>query len=89
MNQEIILESLARALESWIRHASADQLWQVHRAGGLGASIHVDADIVRVRVTLGEATLRIVAGSAPRAVQCAVGHRQDGWAIASHRGVSR
>ncbi|MDQ0012761.1 hypothetical protein J2W23_001125 [Variovorax boronicumulans] len=54
MNQEIILESLARALESWIRHASADQLWQVHRAGGLGASIHVDADIVRVRVTLGE-----------------------------------
>ncbi|MDQ0040233.1 hypothetical protein [Variovorax boronicumulans] len=54
MNQETILESLTRALESWIRHASADQLWQVHQAGGLGASIHVDGDIVRVRVTLGE-----------------------------------
>lgn len=54
MNQEIILESLTRALESWIRHASADQLWQVHQAGGLGASIHMDGDIVRARVTLGE-----------------------------------
>jgi hypothetical protein len=53
MNQEIILESLTRAFESWIRHASAEQLWQVHQAGGLGASIHAEGDIVQVRITLG------------------------------------
>lgn len=53
MNQEIILESLTRALDSWIRHASAEQLWQVHQAGGLGAAIHAEGDIVQARVTLG------------------------------------
>ncbi|QSI29612.1 hypothetical protein GNX71_08460 [Variovorax sp. RKNM96] len=53
MNQEIILESLTRALDNWIRHASAEQLWQVHQVGGLGASIHAEGDIVQARVTLG------------------------------------
>ncbi|MET3496192.1 hypothetical protein [Variovorax boronicumulans] len=53
MNKEIILESLARALDSWIRNASAQQLWQVLQAGGLGASIHVEDDIVQARVVLG------------------------------------
>ncbi|KIQ17798.1 hypothetical protein RT97_29910 [Variovorax paradoxus] len=53
MNKEIILESLTRALESWVRNASAEQLWQVHQAGGLGASVHAESDIVQVRVALG------------------------------------
>ena len=53
MNKEIILESLTRALESWVRNASAQHLWQVHRAGGLGASIHADSEIVQARITLG------------------------------------
>jgi hypothetical protein len=53
MNKEIILESLTRALESWVRNASAAQLWQVHQAGGLGASIHAESDVVQVRVALG------------------------------------
>jgi len=55
MNKEIILESLTRALESWIRNASAEQLWQVHQAGGLGAAIHAEGDIVQARITLGGA----------------------------------
>ena len=53
MNKKIILESLTRALESWVRNASAQQLWQVHQAGGLGASIHADSEIVQARITLG------------------------------------
>ena len=53
MNKEIILKSLTRALESWVRNASAKQLWQVHQAGGLGASIHAEGDVVQARVTLG------------------------------------
>ena len=53
MNKEIILESLTRALESWVRNASAEQLWQVHQAGGLGASVHAESDVVQVRVALG------------------------------------
>jgi len=53
MNKKIVLESLAKALDSWVRNASAAQLWQVHQSGGLGASIDVDEDILRVRVTLG------------------------------------
>ncbi len=53
MNKKIVLESLAKALDSWVRNASAAQLWQVHQSGGLGASIEVDEDILRVRVTLG------------------------------------
>lgn len=53
MNKEIILESLTRALESWVRNASAAQLWQVHQAGGLGAAIHAEGDIVHARITLG------------------------------------
>ena len=54
MNKEIILESLKRALESWVRNASAKQLWQVHQAGGLGASIHAESDdMVQARITLG------------------------------------
>ncbi len=53
MDKKIILESLTRALESWVRNAPAAQLWQVHQSGGLGASIDMDEDIVRVRVTLG------------------------------------
>ena len=53
MSKEIICESLKRALESWVRHASAEQLWQVHRAGGLGASIAVEGDVVHVRIELG------------------------------------
>lgn len=53
MNKEIILESLGRALDSWIRNATAQQLWQVHQAGGLGASIHVEGDIVQARIALG------------------------------------
>jgi hypothetical protein len=53
MNKEIILESLTRALESWVRHASAEQLWQVHQAGGLGASVHEEGDLVRVGIALG------------------------------------
>jgi len=53
MNKEIVLESLTRALESWVRNASAQQLWQVHQAGGLGASIHADSEIVQARITLG------------------------------------
>lgn len=53
MNKKIILASLTRALESWVRNASAQQLWQVHQAGGLGASIHADSEIVQARITLG------------------------------------
>lgn len=53
MNKEIVLESLTRALESWVRNASAQQLWQVHEVGGLGASIHAEGDIVQVRIALG------------------------------------
>lgn len=53
MNKEIILESLTRALENWVRHASAEQLWQVHQAGGLGASVHAEGDLVQVRIALG------------------------------------
>lgn len=53
MDKKIILEGLTKALESWVRNASASQLWQVHQTGGLGASIDVDEDILRVRVTLG------------------------------------
>lgn len=55
MNKEIILESLKRALESWVRNASAAQLWQVHQEGGLGASIEADEDVVQVRIVLGGA----------------------------------
>ena len=53
MNTQIILESLTRALESWVRNASPAQLWQVHQTGGLGASIHVEGDIVKTRIALG------------------------------------
>lgn len=53
MNKEIILEGMSRALESWVRNASAAQLWQVHQAGGLGATIDADDEVVRVRITLG------------------------------------
>ncbi|MDH6170440.1 hypothetical protein M2282_005611 [Variovorax boronicumulans] len=53
MDKEIILESLTRALENWIRNASAEQLWQVHQSGGLGASIHAEIDVVQARVVLG------------------------------------
>jgi len=53
MDKEIILESLMRALESWIRNASAEQLWQVHQSGGLGAFIHAEGDVVQARVVLG------------------------------------
>jgi len=55
MNKKIILESLTRALESWIRNASAAQLWQVHQAGGLGALIEADDEVVQVRIVLGGA----------------------------------
>ncbi len=53
MNKEIILESLKRALENWVRNASAAQLWQVHQEGGLGALIDADEDMVQVRIVLG------------------------------------
>ncbi|WP_301506588.1 hypothetical protein [Variovorax sp. CAN15] len=53
MNKKIILESLTRALESWVRNASAAQLWQVHQAGGLGALIQADEEVVQVRIVLG------------------------------------
>lgn len=53
MNKLIILESLARALESWVRNASAAQLWQVHRSGGLGASVEADDEVVKVRIDIG------------------------------------
>lgn len=53
MNRKIILESLTRALESWVRNASAMQLWQVHQAGGLGALIEADEEKVQVRIILG------------------------------------
>ncbi|MFM9921625.1 hypothetical protein VLK31_01425 [Variovorax sp. H27-G14] len=52
MNRQDILESLTRALESWVRNASAEQLWRVHRSGGLGAFIEADEEIVRVRIAL-------------------------------------
>ncbi|MGJ7569165.1 hypothetical protein ACSFBX_01380 [Variovorax sp. RB2P76] len=52
MNKQTILESLTRALESWVRNASAAQLWQVHRSGGLGAVIEADEEIVKVRIAL-------------------------------------
>jgi len=55
MSKEIILESLKRALESWVRNASAAQLWRVHQEGGLGASIEADEDVVQVRIVLGGA----------------------------------
>ena len=44
MNQQIILESLVRALESWVRNASAAELWRVHREGGLGAPTHTEGE---------------------------------------------
>lgn len=53
MNKKIILESLSRALESWVRNASAAQLWQLHQKGGLGALIEADDEVVQVRITLG------------------------------------
>jgi hypothetical protein len=53
MDKLIILESLARALESWVRNASAAQLWQVHQGGGLGARIEADDEVVKVRIELG------------------------------------
>jgi len=53
MDKEIITKSLKRALESWIRHASAEQLWRVLQAGGLGATIAVEGDAVHVRIELG------------------------------------
>lgn len=53
MNKEIILGSLTRALENWARNAPAEQLWQVHQSGGLGASVHAQSDVVKVRVALG------------------------------------
>lgn len=53
MNQQIILESLVRALESWVRNASAAELWRVHREGGLGASIRTEGEsVVHVRIAL-------------------------------------
>lgn len=55
MNKEIILESLTRALESWVRNASAAQLWHVHQSGGLAASIEADEEVVQVRIVLGGA----------------------------------
>jgi len=54
MNKAMILEGLTRALESWVRNASAAQLWQVHQSGGLGAFIEADDEVVRVRIGLGE-----------------------------------
>jgi ABC-type transport system involved in cytochrome bd biosynthesis fused ATPase/permease subunit len=53
MDKEIIIESLKRALESWVRHASAEQLWKVLQSGGLGASIVAEGDAVHARVQLG------------------------------------
>ena len=53
MDQEIITEGLKRALESWVRHASAEQLWRVLQTGGLSPSVAVDGDAVHVRVDLG------------------------------------
>jgi len=53
MDKQTIIESLERALESWIRHAVAAQLWQVQQQGGLGASIVADEDLVHIRVELG------------------------------------
>ncbi|SEL17792.1 hypothetical protein SAMN05518845_105115 [Variovorax sp. YR750] len=53
MNRKIILESLMRALDSWVRNASAAQLWQVHKTGGLGALIDADEEVVQVRIVLG------------------------------------
>lgn len=53
MNRKIILESLTRALDSWVRNASAAQLWQVHQTGGLGALIDADEEVVQVRIVLG------------------------------------
>lgn len=53
MNKEIVLESLTRALESWVRNASASQLWQVHQSGGLGAFIEAGEEVVQVRIVLG------------------------------------
>lgn len=53
MDKQIILKLLSNAMESWIRSASAAQLWQVHTAGGLGATIHAEGDALQVRVELG------------------------------------
>jgi len=53
MDKQAIIESLERALESWVRHAGAAQLWQVQQQGGLGASIVVEEDLVHIRVDLG------------------------------------
>ncbi|WP_432730526.1 hypothetical protein [Variovorax sp. W6] len=53
MNKKIILESLTRALESWVRNASAAQLWHVHQEGGLGAVIEANDEVVQVRIVLG------------------------------------
>jgi hypothetical protein len=53
MNKQDIFESLKRALDSWVRNASAAQLWQVHESGGLGADIDAGEEVVRVRITLG------------------------------------
>lgn len=52
MNKQDIVESLMRALDSWVRNASAAQLWQVHESGGLGARIDADEEVVRVRIAL-------------------------------------
>jgi hypothetical protein len=52
MNKQDILESLIRALDSWVRNASAAQLWQVHESGGLGARIDADEEVVKVRIAL-------------------------------------
>ena len=53
MDKQTIIDSLERALESWIRHASAAQLWQVQQHGGLDASLVIEQDLVHARVELG------------------------------------
>ena len=53
MDKQTIVDSLERALESWIRHASAAQLWEVQQHGGLGASLVVAQDLVHARIELG------------------------------------
>jgi len=52
-DREIVLRSLKAALQNWVRSASPEQLWQVHRAGGLGAEIRVEGEDLRVRAGLG------------------------------------
>jgi hypothetical protein len=53
MNKEVVLESLKRALDNWVRNASAAQLWQVLQSGGLGAVLDANEAVARVRVALG------------------------------------